>query len=95
MELAPSDPSTHPVFHGYRACRKPGCTEYRSLPSYNSGPNRPFTRKSQYTEHMRKVHDESEFPCDVPGCDRVGAKGFFRKTDLRKHKAKKHPVDAE
>lgn len=42
---------------------------------------------------MRTVHDESEFPCLQPGCDRINAKGYFRKSDLRAHLRKVHGTD--
>jgi hypothetical protein len=42
---------------------------------------------------MRTVHDESEFPCLQPGCDRINAKGYFRKSDLRAHLRKFHGTD--
>ncbi|EON64584.1 hypothetical protein W97_03817 [Coniosporium apollinis CBS 100218] len=46
---------------------------------------------SEYTTHMRKVHDESDFPCLIPGCNRVKSKGYFRRRDLDKHQRKEHP----
>ncbi|QDS76173.1 hypothetical protein FKW77_007778 [Venturia effusa] len=50
-----------------------------------------FQKQSDYTAHMRKVHDESPFPCKEPGCPKVGGKGYYRKRDLIKHQKKEHP----
>lgn len=50
-----------------------------------------FKSRSAYTTHLRKDHDDSVFPCTVPGCNRIGGKGYFRKRDLMKHIAKAHP----
>lgn len=44
---------------------------------------------------MRTVHDESDFPCPRPGCDRINGKGYYRKADLRSHLRKVHGVDME
>ncbi|KAH0551416.1 hypothetical protein GP486_007369 [Trichoglossum hirsutum] len=79
------------VLYGFGACPRAGCTEYRDRYVHPM----PFKKKSEYTEHMRKVHNESPFPCDAPFCDRIDGKGFFRAIDLRKHKAKKHTEDAQ
>jgi len=49
-----------------------------------------FKKQSELTAHLKKEHDYSEFPCDEPGCNRVGGKGYTRKIDLLKHKAKVH-----
>ena len=51
----------------------------------------PFKSKTRYTEHMRKIHNESPFPCDISGCSRVDGKGYFRAADLIKHRKKEHP----
>lgn len=50
----------------------------------------PFKKTSDYTKHMKSVHNQSKFPCPETGCDRVGAKGYSRKTDLWKHLKKVH-----
>jgi len=38
------------------------------------------------TAHLKKIHNESPFPCDHPGCPKVGGKGYVRERDLIKHK---------
>lgn len=52
---------------------------------------RPFSKQADLTKHLREVHGETPFPCDVPGCDKVGAKGYVREKDLMKHRSAKHP----
>ncbi|KAH6699723.1 hypothetical protein BKA61DRAFT_621560, partial [Leptodontidium sp. MPI-SDFR-AT-0119] len=44
-----------------------------------------FGAQKYFTKHLREVHDESLYPCDVSGCGRIGGRGFFRKRDLMKH----------
>ncbi|KAI0181783.1 hypothetical protein GGR52DRAFT_526260 [Hypoxylon sp. FL1284] len=51
----------------------------------------PFTKRSDYSRHLKLVHNESPFPCLVNGCERNGGKGYMRKKDLMKHVAKQHP----
>jgi uncharacterized Zn-finger protein len=63
------------------------CTAYRHVSRFNDAP---FKRTSELTTHMKKVHNESPFPCPILGCDRVNGKGYFRRRDLIKHKQKKH-----
>ncbi|KAK3943556.1 CROL alpha [Diplogelasinospora grovesii] len=53
--------------------------------------HKPFVNKSDYTKHMRDVHKETPFPCDVPGCDKTGAKGYFLEKALMRHRDEKHP----
>ena len=64
-------------------------TRYYWNPGLDGKP--PFSKRSDFTEHMKKVHDESLFPCKKAGCDRIGKKGYFRKRDLDKHCRAKHP----
>jgi hypothetical protein len=40
---------------------------------------------------MRDEHNESKFPCEIPGCERVGRKGYSRQKDLKKHREDMHP----
>lgn len=54
----------------------------------------PFAKKSDYTEHMRKVHGWSPYSCKVPLCDKVDKNGYFNEKALQKHMQEKHP-DAE
>ena len=49
-----------------------------------------FPTTTAYREHMRQVHNESPFPCGVPGCPKIAGKGYFRKTDMLKHRKKEH-----
>jgi len=77
-------------------CPHPDCPQhrglgYRRLLWTQQMEPRPFKRQADYTKHMREEHDESTFPCDVPHCDRVGGKGYFREKDLVKHRKAKHP----
>lgn len=79
-----------------KSCPYPDCEAYRA-PDGITGfiVDHAFKKQSDYTSHMKKVHDESPFPCDAPGCSRVGGKGFSRQKDLLKHVAKMHKVDEE
>jgi hypothetical protein len=40
---------------------------------------------------MREEHNECAFPCDVPGCSRIGRRGYFREKDLLNHRRQEHP----
>ncbi|KAH6714420.1 hypothetical protein BKA61DRAFT_605232 [Leptodontidium sp. MPI-SDFR-AT-0119] len=44
-----------------------------------------FGAQKDFTKHLREMHDESLYPCDVSGCGRIGGRGFSRKRDLMKH----------
>jgi hypothetical protein len=77
-------------------CPHLGCPQYRDgsfkeLPHRIQAQQKPFESQSAYTKHMREVHNECTFPCDVPGCDRVGRRGYFREKDLLKHRRDQHP----
>ncbi|KAF2147512.1 uncharacterized protein K452DRAFT_262052 [Aplosporella prunicola CBS 121167] len=80
-----------------RSCPHKDCSESRpNIPDNDTSDNKhAFQKFSDYISHMRKVHNESDFPCTEHGCDHVGPKGYFRKRDLLKHKAKEHgiPID--
>jgi uncharacterized Zn-finger protein len=56
------------------------------------GGQRAFETRKDYEEHMRKVHGQSTYECDVSGCERVGPKGYARESDLTKHKRTKHGI---
>lgn len=49
-----------------------------------------FKSTKAFQDHMRKSHNETPFQCPVPGCDRKGAKGWFRKREYIKHHQKDH-----
>lgn len=63
-------------------CIFPNCTHHQ----------RSFKIKSQYTDHMRRIHNYSPFPCLVQGCVKIGGKGYFRERDLFKHSQEVHSV---
>ncbi|EUC51009.1 hypothetical protein COCMIDRAFT_62707, partial [Bipolaris oryzae ATCC 44560] len=69
--------------YGRYWCRNLGC-------AHKAGKDGIFSTSREYIKHMRTIHDESEFPCPQPGCDRVNSKGYFRKADLRTHLRKVH-----
>jgi hypothetical protein len=48
-----------------------------------------FARKGDYNRHLR-LHGTPQFPCQVPGCDRVGLRGFTRNDKLLVHQTKNH-----
>jgi hypothetical protein len=83
------------VFNG-NSCPHKDCESYREGAFFNDGSkcdyfrNHAFKRSPDYITHMRKVHNESPFPCSVSGCDKVNGKGYFRRRDLAKHRQKKH-----
>jgi len=84
-----------------RSCTHPDCPSYRGpvqidgsrhwLPPRNDDQPHAFTKAADWAKHMRMEHNESAFSCPVPGCDRVGGKGWFRKRDMVKHVGKTHP----
>ena len=75
-----------------KSCPHHDCPEWR--PANLWPKNEAFQKISDYTKHMKKVHDESPFPCPVPGCDRIGGKGYFRRRDLFRHQKKEHSINA-
>lgn len=80
-------------------CHVKSCDHYRDE-SFSAQPlvlqekDAPFAKKSDYTEHMRKVHGWSPYSCKVPLCDKVDKNGYFNEKALQKHMQEKHP-DAE
>lgn len=66
-------------------CTISDCTHYQHS----------FKVKSQYTDHMRHIHNHSPFPCLVQGCKKVGGKGYFRERDLLKHSQQVHHSSIE
>jgi uncharacterized Zn-finger protein len=56
-------------------CPKRECTDSRPHSVFSGDPTkRAFSSSKEWVKHMRTVHDESEFSCPQPGCDRVKAK---------------------
>ncbi|TLD29610.1 hypothetical protein E2P81_ATG05904 [Venturia nashicola] len=49
-------------------------------------PQKAFESMKEYRTHLREVHDQTPFPCDWPGCERKGRKGYSRERDLEAHK---------
>lgn len=77
-------------------CPHSDCLQYRGpdfldLPYETRRQNKPFASRQEFRQHMRTVHDEAPYPCDVRGCLRVGGKGYFRRLDLIKHRKREHP----
>ncbi|KAH7132201.1 hypothetical protein B0J11DRAFT_521071 [Dendryphion nanum] len=70
------------------ACPCMACPQYRQNPFRG-----PFKKFSEYMAHMKSVHNESDYPCPEPNCERVDGKGYFRKADLRTHLRKIHGTD--
>ncbi|CAG8957837.1 hypothetical protein HYFRA_00000177 [Hymenoscyphus fraxineus] len=82
--------------YSFPVCSYPECPEYRDesftkMSRKEQDQNKPFSSRSAYTKHMREAHNETPYPCDVPGCLRVGRKGYFREKDLIKHRKDEHP----
>jgi uncharacterized Zn-finger protein len=75
-----------------KSCPHKDCSEWR--PESNFVKKDAFQTASEYAKHMRKVHDESPFPCPEPRCDRIGGKGYFRRRDLFRHQKKEHSINA-
>lgn len=72
-----------------RSCPHLSCPQYRD-PNDMSFTPFPFAQSKDYIRHMRNEHNQSPFPCQEPGCDRVNGKGYFREVDLVKHQKKWH-----
>ncbi|TRX94379.1 hypothetical protein FHL15_004846 [Xylaria flabelliformis] len=80
-------------------CHFPECDYYRDPGFRDMGireqaKNRPFDKQSHYTDHMKREHDWSPYPCKVTGCNKVSGAGFFNITALEKHYKGKHPGSA-
>ena len=73
-------------------CPKTGCSHHQE-PPHKIGEKFAFSTSTEYIKHRRTIHDESDFPCPQPGCDRINGKGYFRKADLRNHLRKVHGTD--
>lgn len=81
---------------GFHLCPHSNCEQYRE-PAYidslglNIYGSSPFLNLKEFTKHMRTVHDDTPYPCDVSGCSRVRGKGYLRRMDLIKHRKREHP----
>ncbi|KAK7977365.1 hypothetical protein PG988_004855 [Apiospora saccharicola] len=80
----------------FPTCPHRGCDFFRddafqSMSWHEQMAQRPFATQGTFTKHLKEVHKQTPFPCDVESCDRVGAKGYVREKDLMKHYAAKHP----
>ena len=64
---------------------------FQSLPMFEQIKKRPFQSRAEYSKHMRDVHQQTSFPCPIPGCERVKERGYMREKDLMKHMSGKHP----
>ncbi|KAI1873467.1 hypothetical protein JX265_005089 [Neoarthrinium moseri] len=77
-------------------CPHSGCAHHRGESFYDLSrmeqmQQGPFGKRSELTKHLKDDHGETPFPCDVPGCDKTGAKGYVREKDCMKHRVAKHP----
>ncbi|KAH7149770.1 hypothetical protein B0J13DRAFT_274484 [Dactylonectria estremocensis] len=71
-------------------CHIPECTDYRDVlfycqPYQGQKESAPFTAYSEYTRHLKTMHETTRFPCPASGCNRVGAKGYQREKALITH----------
>lgn len=77
-------------------CPHSDCLQYQEpnfadLPYRIRNENKPFVYPKDFAQHMRTVHDDVPYPCDVSGCLRVRGKGYIRRRDLIKHRKREHP----
>ncbi|KAI8622886.1 hypothetical protein F5Y19DRAFT_44021 [Xylariaceae sp. FL1651] len=79
-----------PVCH-FNDCEYFRGPEFKALGAAEQENNRPFTKQSDYTAHMKQEHDWSPYPCNFPGCRKVDRNGFFSPNALNKHFEKNHP----
>ncbi|EEY16954.1 conserved hypothetical protein [Verticillium alfalfae VaMs.102] len=95
-ELSELRRSRRGIYDAPKTCPHSGCFGYRdehfhALEAAEQYKDRPFDGQKDFNEHMKKIHDETPFPCSISGCDRVGAKGYLRQKALVDHHKKKHP----
>ncbi|KAH8641695.1 hypothetical protein IG631_04636 [Alternaria alternata] len=74
-------------------CPKSDCTKSEPAGVARYSAESVFSSSKQWISHMRTEHDECEYSCPQPGCDRVKGKGYFRAADLRTHLRKVHGTD--
>jgi len=81
--ISSTDPLTYPP-HRTWTCDIASCT---------SSAN--FTRIADLQRHQSTVHGVGTpgYPCNVPRCKRVGAKGFTRRDHLFEHLRSFHHID--
>lgn len=65
-------------------CPHSDCLQYREPEIFHVAyelpyPNLPFRSLKDFSQHMRTVHDDVAYPCDVRGCLRVRGKGYIRR----------------
>ncbi|KAI0479963.1 hypothetical protein F4859DRAFT_477902 [Xylaria cf. heliscus] len=98
-QLAILFPHSQSCMNEYPVCHFQECDYYRDPSFKNLGvheqhANRPFDTQSQYTNHMKREHDWSPYPCKVTGCNKFKGAGFFSTTAFEKHYKEKHPGSA-
>ncbi|MCJ1349904.1 hypothetical protein MMC31_008147 [Peltigera leucophlebia] len=81
---------------GFYLCPHSNCPQYREPESFDWTiriwfQNKPFDTYKGFIQHMRTVHDDTPFQCDVSGCSRVRSKGYVREMGLIKHRKREHP----
>ena len=77
-------------------CPHSDCLKYREpnfcdLTEETQLRNRPFANLKDFIQHMRTVHNEAQYQCDVSGCLRAGGKGYNSRLGLIKHRKREHP----
>ena len=80
-----------PAICHFETCEYYRGPEFTELDYIQQEENRPFNKQSEYTMHMRQEHNWSPYPCQVGGCDKLDAKGYFSISALEKHYKEKHP----
>lgn len=94
--LPRDDPEFSRLQYNFPTCPHPSCPSYRNT-AFKAQPQsiqkkaKPFATQSAFTKHMRDIHDECTFPCDIASCERVARRGYFREKDLLKHRREQHP----
>lgn len=68
----------------------PSCP-HKDCENSDAASGSAFEKRSDYTKHMKDVHDKAAFPCPYPGCDRVRGNGYVQEKALIKHYKAKHP----
>ena len=74
-----------------RSCNHVDCPEHtQGLP--HNDPRHPFLNYFELKKHIKIVHNTTDYPCPELNCDRVDAKGYMRRGDLRTHLKKVHDI---